>query len=634
MQAQCFALFHLNLAFSALPEADRPLVIQACYTPLLDLVEDGFPLGIELGGWTLEVIAALEPTWVARFRALLAARRCSLIGSGYQQIIGPLMPAQVNRFNQELGLQVYREHLGVKPRLALVNEMAFAASNVTLYAELGYEGLVLARENAMAEPLPYEGPWLVGQGEARLPVLFADALLFQKFQRLVHGDIEAPEYWSFLEHWNPLAQAAPIYCSDAEIFAYRPRRYAYEASAPSQQEWTRIAALLREIASRCAFLSPEQALVSAPAERAKTCELTSCAVPITVKKQPKYHVGRWAVSGRDDLYLNTLCHRLAQQLGDRPTPEQRARICRLFASDLRTHIGTERYQAALAELERHVGAAVGEPLLDLAVPAGPLPVQVQRSGHHLLVAGARVQLSLNLRRGLAIDQAVFDGRPLIGTIVHGYFDDISLGADFYSGGTVIEVPGRLLRVTDLERVEVAATVTDDQVLLRCEVPTALGPIQKTLAVDLVRPRLRIAYAFPGWQRPLGTVRVGHITLLPQAWPRPFQLSCHQGGAQPERFAVDRTSLHQAAVSSLISSTTGLGATTGHLRLDDGEQWLALSWDPGLCAAFPMLWHQPCPPAHLTRMLFSLSELDDTHKEGGQLLPFALTLSGGSIAQDP
>ncbi len=633
MQAQCFALFHLNLAFSALPEADRPQVIQACYTPLLDLVEDGFPLGIELGGWTLEVIAALDPSWVKRFRALLAAGRCSLIGSGYQQIIGPLVPAQVNRCNQELGLQVYRELLGVKPRLALINEMAFAASNVALYAELGYEGLVLGRENAMADPLPAEGPWLVGQGSTRLPVLFADALLFQKFQRFIHGDIEAEEYWSFLECWQVLAQAVPIYSSDAEIFGYRPRRYAYETSAPCQQEWARIAALLGQIASRCSFVSPEQALVSAPLERATACALTSCAVPISVKKQPKYHVGRWAVSGRDDLYLNTLCHRLAQQLGDRPTPEQRARICRLFSSDLRTHIGAERYQAALAELESQVGAAEVDPLLEQVVLAGPLPDQVQCIGHHLLVVGARLQVRLNLRRGLAIEQAVFDGRPLIGTIAHGYFDHISLGADFYSGGTVVEVPGRLLRVTDLERVEVAAAVIGEQLLLRCEVPTALGPIQKTLAVDLIRPRLRIAYDFPGWQRPLGTVRVGHVTLLPQAWSRPFQLSCHQGGRQAERFAVDRTSLHQVAVSSLISSTTGLGATTGQLRLDDGEQWLELSWDPGLCAAFPMLWHQPCAPAHLTRLLFSLSEFDDTHRTGGRLLPFALTLSGGSITED-
>ncbi len=630
MQSECFALFHCNLAFSALPEADRPTVIQACYTPLLDLVEQGFPLGIELGGWSLAVIHALVPAWVERFRALLADGRCSLIGSGYQQIIGPLVPARVNRWNQELGLQLYEELLGTRPRLALVNEMAFAASNVSLYAELGYQGLVLARENAMAGPLPQRGPWLVGQAPAHLPVLFGDALLFQKFQRLIHGDIEADEYWSFLERWQALDQAAPIYCSDAEIFGYRPRRYAYEQVADSQ-EWARIGALLREVATRCRIVAPEQALVREPTERAAICALTSCAHPITVKKQPKYHVGRWAVSGRDDLYLNTLCHKLAAQLGDQADPAARAQLCRLFASDLRTHIGPARFEAALTELERLAGPENQDPLLSLAVPAGPLPAQVRRRGQHLLIDGARLQVSLNLRRGLAIDHAVFDGRPLIGTVAHGFFDHISLGADFYSGGTVVEVPGRLLRVTDLERVEVAATVVDDQVVLRCELETALGPILKTLAVHLTAPRLRIAYAFPGWQRPLGSVRLGQITLLPEAWTRPFRLHCHQGGERPESFPVDRASLHQAAVSGLISSSGGLGATTGTLRLEDGSQFLELSWDPRQCAAFPMLWHQPCPPAHLTRLLFSLAELDDTHREGGRLLPLALTLSGGTLA---
>jgi len=35
-----YAIFHLNLMFSSIPEADREKVISRCYWPLLDLIEN------------------------------------------------------------------------------------------------------------------------------------------------------------------------------------------------------------------------------------------------------------------------------------------------------------------------------------------------------------------------------------------------------------------------------------------------------------------------------------------------------------------------------------------------------------------------------------------------------------------
>ena len=111
-----FAFFHLNLAFSSIEEERRGEVIASCYHPLLDLCEKRGPLGIEMSGYTLEEIAARDPGWIARARALLAAGKLELIGSGYSQMIGPLVPARVTRENLRLANEIYQRLLGVRPR--------------------------------------------------------------------------------------------------------------------------------------------------------------------------------------------------------------------------------------------------------------------------------------------------------------------------------------------------------------------------------------------------------------------------------------------------------------------------------------------------------------------------------------
>ncbi len=90
-----FALFHLNLAFSSIEEEQRDEVIARCYWPLLKLAESHGPIGIEATGFTLEEIAARDPAWIAKARELIGCGRVELIGSGYAQIIAPLVPARV-----------------------------------------------------------------------------------------------------------------------------------------------------------------------------------------------------------------------------------------------------------------------------------------------------------------------------------------------------------------------------------------------------------------------------------------------------------------------------------------------------------------------------------------------------------
>jgi len=53
------------------------------------------PLGIEASAYTFETVAAIDPSWVGELRRLTTEGSCEFIGSGYTQIMGPLLPAAV-----------------------------------------------------------------------------------------------------------------------------------------------------------------------------------------------------------------------------------------------------------------------------------------------------------------------------------------------------------------------------------------------------------------------------------------------------------------------------------------------------------------------------------------------------------
>lgn len=638
-----YLLFHLNLAFSSIAEAQRPVVIERCYTPLLDLVErDGLPLGIEMTGWTLRQIDALAPHWVARFRRLLAAGRCELVGSGYVQLIGPLVPHVVNVHNQQLGLDEYAARLDCRPRLALVNEMAFSSSLVTLYRDAGYAGIVMDRDNVRlalnlqeqsyeAIPSHARGP----SGET-LPVLWSDSILFQKLQRLAHGEIGLSDYLHYFRKRAADAQRPlAVYCNDAEIFDFRPGRFAEEAPHQGESEWLRVSRLLGRLGTEegVSFLPPSAALAASLSARSDDVRsLTSISQPVPVKKQAKYNLSRWAVTGRNDLWLNSACHRRLRALTPDSAADDWRELCELWASDLRTHITLERWQANQARIAR-CAPTLDTPISSAGLTATAVSAKwsLETSGDGILLhlQTADLQAVLKLKRGLTLHSLAFrshDFVPVVGTLPHGYFESIEFGADYYTGGIIVELPGDHRRITDLVPVQPVYHETADGLYIRVCIDTANGPLEKILFVPARGEFVQMDYAFPGWERPRGIVRVATTTLLPEAFGENLGLACHNGGNAQEYFPLDRNCDHTRPSSSLVSCTTGLGATGGEISLGDDRRAIRLSWDPARAAALPMLIHQRIPPSHLTRILFSLSELDDTARPEGPLPGFSYRIA--------
>ena len=642
-------LFHLNLAYSSIEECDRAEVVRRCYRPMLALAEenDWLCLAVEAPAWTLERIDELDMDWIPRLRKLLDTGRVEFVGSGDTQLIGPLVPERVHRWNQLLGQESYEQLLGVRPRVALVNEMAWSQGLVDGYLDAGYDHVCMEWNNPRRNhpewedawrwaPVWTEAPGSGGEPGRRIGLFWTDAIAFQKLQRGVSGDLSGDAYRAWVAGRRSAdarkSRHLFLYANDAEIFDWRPGRYATEPPPSTRQgsEWVRLRELLQGLhEDGVEFRLPGAVIAEGRgAERPVVC-LTSAADPVPVKKQPKYNLTRWALSGRDDVGLNTRCFAHARELacegegfGQRVSWR---RVCRDWSSDLRTHLtdgrwGSLRFAPLPDSSPFGIDGCEQEPAFELA-------------GRELRITTEGVRLVLDLRRGLAIRELVFGGvspEPLVATLPHGYFDDIDWSADFYSGHTIVELPGEP-RVTDLEPVEPRVEVTDGRVVVTATVPTALGPLPKRIVVGCEQVALR--YGFSAWgERPMGSLRTGITTLSPPAFRGALEARCASGGP-PERFPVEGEFDHGAGVSPVVSSRAAFGATDGEFRLLGETAGVVFRWAPSRCAALPLLAHRRVDGERWCRVSFSLGELDETTRPGAPLLDFELVLSG-SAGADP
>lgn len=650
-----YTTFHLNLAYSSIEEEQRAEVVRRCYGPLLRLARDlGLPLGIEAPAFTLGAAAAADPSWLAELRSLVTDGPCEFLGSGYVQLIGPLVPAEVNAANLRLGNGAYERLLGARPEIALVNEQAYSAGLVAHYLDAGYRAIVMEWDNpASAHPeWPAEWRYLpqvaCGQHGEEIPLLWNKSLAFQKFQRYAHGEIEISEYLKYLgSHTASTPRAFPLYGGDIEVFDFRPGRYRTEAELTDGVEWQRIGRLFETLLSddRFEFVPPSAVLeMLEQPDAGNRLHLESAEQPIPVKKQGKYNLTRWAVTARDDLAVNTECWRAYERFRADPGAgdESWRELCYLWSSDFRTHITEKRwaaYRERLAAFGRKLG--VTEPVAQPARRAvrhrhGEAQTTARVDGRFLTVQTDAVTLVLNTRRGLAIESLTFpgvSGRPLVGTLPHGYYDDISLGADFYTGHVILEPPGAP-KVTDLEPVEPVVHRSAKGVEVSAFVATALGAVRKRLRLVDGEPVVELIYEFDWNRLPAGSLRLGHLTLLPDAFDRDtLYYSCHNGGTTSDRFILAGSHIdHGRPVSSLVSATGGLGVTGGLVEIGDAMHAVQVEVDKACSALIGMMTYREVYGTYFCRLAFSAFELDETCRLGEQVQAPALvrfTVRGAS-----
>jgi hypothetical protein len=637
MTLKGFSFFHLNLAYSAISVESRRDVIERCYWPLLRLARRRqLPFGIEASAWTLETISAIDSAWLVELRDLVTNGPCEFIGCGYAQVIGPLVPAEVNVANFRIGMQRYEALLGIRPKIALVNEQAYSAGLVPLYLEAGYEALIMEWNNPARSHPEWDAEWrylpqyACGTGGVEIPLIWNKSVSFQKVQRYVHGEMELDEYLAYvLAHSGVPTRAFPIYGNDVEVFDFRPGRYMTEAPLHASGEWQRIEAMYAALQEHpnLEMVAPSDVLKMMNLQGAgNRLHLETAAHPVPVKKQDKYNLLRWAVTGRDDLGINTLCWRISEMMrGSVSTTESDwAELCYLWSSDFRTHITEARWVEYRARLDKFAERWEVNKTLPETISVVPArtessreEINVVRKGRFLDIEGKRFKVRLNCLRGMAleslIDLAVSE-LSLCGTLHHGYYDDIQWAADFYSGHLVFESPGRP-KVTDLNAVEPDVAWEDGAVLIKAAISTTLGLVEKQWRINEKKGSVTLSYRLHWQDVDIGSLRLGFLTLNPEVFAADsLCYQTHNGGRHLETFSLAQTDFdHGAPVSFLISANQALGLTSGEMQIVDDRSTIRILFDNSRHTAVGLVSHRKIHNSYLCRFAFTLKELDDTSR---------------------
>ncbi len=634
-----YAVFHLNLAFSCIERSQYPVVIERCYWPLLKIIEQqNIPLGIELTGYTLDSIAETDPLWIESLAKLVAGEKCEIVASGDSQIIGPLVPWKVNQYNLRLGQLAYRKHFGVEPKIAYVNEQAVSSGLLDCYIDQNFDAVIIEWDNAYSHNRGWDGalrqrPQALKSAQGRqIKVIWNQAIAFQKLQRYAHNEISLADYQSYLHRaTNDNCQAFPIYGNDAEVFNFRPGRYLAETEVQFC-EWNRIIDLFTSLQNSGDYKWIKPGSVLSTWRVAPALSIQNAAHPVTVKKQRKYNVTRWGLSGRNDLWLNSQCHKKYEKLLRDATSrdEDWRTLCRYWASDYRTHITERRYSELLKivggqsvekkKVNRRAQAPCPGPR-----PARPFKIDRDSERRCLSVTTSEIAVTLDARRGLAIDSLAFGAHnfePVVGTLPHGHFDDINFGADFYSNHLVVERFRERDRITDLNAIEYEVTESGDNLEIRCSLDTSLGTIIKWYKI--AGDEIECGFEFSDSERPDASLRLGYVTLLDcraRCW-----YATHNGGSAIEFYSAMDDFDHGSPVSSIVSANAATGATEGKLFLGSGDEGVQLDWIPGSCAAMPMLLSKKTNSYYFNRLWFSLVESDETLIAGGTMMNFSYRIS--------
>ncbi len=614
-----YTLFHLNLMYSSIEENEREVVIDRCYYPLLKIAEKGFHISIELSGLTLEIIQKIKPQWVEEFKRLLKEEKVELIGSGYSQIIGPLLPYELNLQNQLIGLDVYENILGVKPKIALVNEMAYSKGLVDVYKEAGYEAIVMEWNNPYRFHKEWNKNWVyypqIAKGiESNIPVIWADSIAFQKFQRYAHGEMPLKEYFYYLKsHDSEEIRFFPLYANDVEIFNFRPGRYETEANLKFD-EWRRIKKLLGVLKNKgfeFAFLKDTLKF-----KQNNTLNLESSQQPIPVKKQEKYNINRWALTGRGDLEINTKIFRLLKTFErNKPSKEDWKKLLCLASSDFRTHITQTRWDAFKDEFDGFVKKWNAKPVYFSYSTGKEVKFNIKENLFSLTIETEKLKCVFNKKKGCTARAVIFKKKsqnPLIGTLPHGYYDDISLGADFFSFHSIIEKPGEH-KFTNLYETECNLIANDYKVKIESRCLDRDAEFLKIYEIFEDALKIYIKITLP--KRDFAIIHPLNITFNPEAFDKnTLFFETHNGFKLPERFELKNQPVaHSQSLSVLISAKHGLGATEGLVVIGDKDKNLTFMHNQTLSALIPSIFFLPIDNTYFFRLQYSAQEMDETFK---------------------
>ena len=186
MKRQSYLIFHLNLFFSSVEEKDRKNIINKCYYPLLNIAKiQNIPINIEATARTLLEIKKIDKQFIFLLKKLINEKKIYFIGSGFNQIISPLVPYEITKKNLSIGNNYYKKILGYKPKIALINEMAYSEDISEIYFDEGYRSIIIDYDNTKSAKKNIEdniNPYLKINKNKKLNIIYASSFYFNNFR--------------------------------------------------------------------------------------------------------------------------------------------------------------------------------------------------------------------------------------------------------------------------------------------------------------------------------------------------------------------------------------------------------------------------------------------------------------------
>ena len=232
MQKKSFLFFHFNLFFSSVDESQRKFIVKNCYYPIIDIARiHDIPINIEASSRTLLEIKKIDKKFVRLLIKLIKDKKVYFIASGFNQIISPLVPYEINKKNLQIGNYYYKKILGIIPQTALINEMAYADNIADIYSDLKFKSIILDYENTIYAEKNRNNKisqycYSDSSKKKKLNIIFGSSFLFQQFQNCIYGDISFNKYLKILKKYiSDVNINTPIYSGDAEVFNFRGSRF-------------------------------------------------------------------------------------------------------------------------------------------------------------------------------------------------------------------------------------------------------------------------------------------------------------------------------------------------------------------------------------------------------------------------
>lgn len=347
-----YAVFHGNLNYSSIPPESYHEIIDNCYWPILDTVNEfNFKTGIEFPIATLDKIQKIDPLFINELKKSIKNKKCEIICSGQEQVVFPLVPEDVNKINLRLAHDEIAKRFGINCKTAYINEQLFSLGLIPLYYDEDFKNIITVwewTEKISSNNQEKFYPRKISFKNKHLNVIWNSYVAYQTFQKYIDGKIDKRDYLQYIiQHKKKQDSCFPFYGSDMEIFHYKNPVLRLSGDGKELQRFHQILSEI-ERNSDLEFVLPNQIIKKFIPS--KKIILHSAKFAISEKK-PNTTITRWATCGRDNSKTNSICYQLLKKIRilnsfDKNSKKNNLQISKLidcWASDYRTHTIESKY---------------------------------------------------------------------------------------------------------------------------------------------------------------------------------------------------------------------------------------------------------------------------------------------------